>query len=76
VSGLTVQVTATARGKREKRDVRSVDAGRLRHPLYGNRNHWYDTRIEAGFFSRSTDKFVDDLRREIVNVIDDIIRTL
>src|SRR6266702_8889959 len=34
-----VAITGTARGKARK--LRNLDAGRLTHPLFGDREHWY-----------------------------------
>lgn len=33
-------------------DYRALNRGRLRHPLFGNRNHWYTQQIPAGWFER------------------------
>jgi hypothetical protein len=40
-----------------------VDAGTLRHPLYGNRRRWFTTRVRAGFVDRP----VKDLSRRIAD---------
>lgn len=59
--GLSTTAEVYARGRRKERDVRSVDAGQLRHPLFGNRNHWFVTRVRSGFVDRP----VKDLGRRI-----------
>lgn len=33
-------------------NLRAINAGVLRHPLFGNRDHWFTTRVKPGFFSR------------------------
>lgn len=33
-------------------DLQAIDQGTLRHPLYGNRSHWYTTRIPALLLTR------------------------
>jgi len=33
-------------------NLRAINAGALRHPLFGNREHWYDTNVRPGFFTR------------------------
>lgn len=50
--GLTTTAEVYARGRRSERDVNTVDAGRLRHPLFGNRNSWHTTRVRPGFVDR------------------------
>lgn len=32
-------------------DMTAIDRGSLRHPLYGNREHWFDTAIPPGLLS-------------------------
>jgi len=53
-----------ARGRAELRDVRAVNAGRVRHPLFGNRRRWYTTRVRPGFVdrpvNRNWDRVVDE----------------
>lgn len=39
----------TGRGRRH---MNEINAGSVRHPLYGNREHWYTTPVEPGFFDR------------------------
>lgn len=51
-----VQIRAAAAGKAQPRDVRSLERGRLRHPLFGRRRTrsgtaMYDTRIRPAFFT-------------------------
>lgn len=33
-------------------NLQAINRGGLRHPLYGNRDHWYTTRVKPGFFDR------------------------
>ncbi len=57
----TVKVQAT--GKREQRDVRALNLGTLRHPLFGRRGHWYRQRVRPGFvdipIERAHERVVD-----------------
>jgi len=49
-----------AKGKAEERDVREVNAGRLRHPVFGHRRRaWHVTRVRSGFVDRPFDRTVD-----------------
>jgi hypothetical protein len=51
-SGLTTYAIVFARGRAEERDVRRVNAGELRHPLFGLRGHWFATGVAPGFVDR------------------------
>lgn len=42
--GAGMTMTVWANGKRGHRDLASINRGVLRHPLFGNRNHWYAQR--------------------------------
>lgn len=72
-----IRITATERGGR-KVDLSALDQGRLRHPLFGNRRHWYQQAVKPGWFTRpmeanervvqtelqqAVDKFVDDINK-------------
>lgn len=37
-------------------DIAAMDRGRLRHPLYGNRNFWYSQEIKPGWWTDVADK--------------------
>lgn len=43
-----VRITASRTGS----DLVAINAGEARHPLYGDRDHWYVTEVEPGFFTR------------------------
>jgi hypothetical protein len=71
----TVKVLAT--GKREQRDVRSLNAGRLSHPLFGNRRRWYRQRVKPGFVNipvqRTQKRVVDAAEAARDDVADHIL---
>ncbi len=54
------------------RDMRSLDAGRLRHPVYGNRDVWVNQSIPPGVFSIPFEQAAPAVRREVVRVMDDV----
>lgn len=60
----------TPKGK--ERDLASLNRGRLRHPLYGNRHYWFDQDVAPNWWDDPLIQGQDVVRREIVNVIDDI----
>lgn len=47
---VTARVSAPGSGKLG-REVRQLEAGNLRHPLFGNRGWWYRQRVRRGFAS-------------------------
>ena len=67
---LTIRVYA--RGRKEERDVRAVNAGTLRHPLYGNRRHWYATRVRPGFVDRPIDRLGEEVSDRALDALDRI----
>lgn len=75
-----------AAGKGERRDIRALNAGRLRHPVFGRSrtvrgrgrvpNPWAVTRIRSGFHDRGTAAAADEAVREIRTVLDDFASRL
>ena len=57
-------------------DMKALDAGRIRHPLYGKRSHWYEQNIPAGFFTRTVEKNADDVRRAVDQGISNHLKKL
>jgi hypothetical protein len=79
-----------ADGAGERRDIRALEAGRLRHPVFGrsrrvgsgiqkgNRkaNPWAVTSVRAGFHKRGTAHAMDDAQKQLGKVIDDYAERL
>lgn len=57
-----MELKAWAVGKRGPRELPEMNRGRIRHPLFGNRDHWYVTRIRPGVVS-------DPLRNEAPRIL-------
>jgi hypothetical protein len=54
-AGLRVKVSRkSGRGKAALDDLDK--SGRIRHPLYGNRRHWYGQAAASGFFTEAWDQ--------------------
>lgn len=51
---------------RSRRNVRRMDRGRLRKPLFGNRDFWYTQQIPPGWFSTPMVAGAPRLRRVLV----------
>lgn len=71
-------VSVTASGKRENRDLPLLDRGILRHPLFGNRRHWYAQRIMPGLVNdpidRARDRVVENAQQAADAYADSIVR--
>lgn len=77
-------------GAHERRDIEKIEAGRLRHPVYGRSrrlrrgaragtalpNPWATTKIRGGYFRRGTDSAADDAEKEMAKVLDEFARRL
>lgn len=73
--GVSLAGTAkTARGK--DRNLRALNRGQLRHPLYGNRERWSTQQVSTGWWDEPLSDGADEVRQELVNVLDDIGRKL
>lgn len=57
-------------------DLAALNRGRLRHPLFGNRRHWYTQEITPGFFTRPIEDDADDLRRRIMAALEQFMDDL
>lgn len=71
-----VSVRVHAKGRKAERDVKATDRGNLRHPLFGDREHWYRQVVTPGFVTRpfkamkprivdALDKMLDGVRRRV-----------
>jgi hypothetical protein len=56
------------------KELRDIDAGRLRHPVYGNREVWKAQSVTPGFFSKAIARRAPFIRRDIQNAMGDIAR--
>lgn len=64
----------TKRGK--ERDLSSLNRGRLRHPLYGNRKHWFDQKVRPDWWTHPMISYAPYARKEIELVMGDVKRKL
>lgn len=71
LSGTTASLTVTAQAGM---DLESLDRGKLRHPVYGNRSTWVLQNIPAGWFSRrmeaEADRIVEPVVQAGLNLLD------
>lgn len=72
-----IRLTASAKTpKGKQRDLVGLNKGRLRHPLYGDRQWWYDQDVKKGFWDEPLLDESDAVREELVKVLDNIAREL
>jgi hypothetical protein len=75
--GVTARVSAPTGGPKG-RDVTALEAGTLRHPLFGNKGHWYRQRVRRGFASvplRAVKPLiVREIDRELAEIARDVER--
>lgn len=64
-----VILTTYADGKQERREIRSLEAGALRHPLFGRKKRWYVTHIRPGFHQRGTENAMEESRDAMIGVV-------
>jgi hypothetical protein len=81
----TVTLATYADGKKERRDLPSMEKGVLAHPVFGRvrstrkgiaPNPWARQRIRAGFHERGTEKAGDEAEKQILAVVDDFVERL
>lgn len=73
--GRNVGVRIVAAGK-TVRDLRSLDRGRLRHPVFGNREVWVNQAIRPGWFTRPLEEGAPAVRRELIAAMHTVVRDL
>lgn len=73
LSGSSVSVRLIGQGMKELGDI---DAGRLRHPVFGNRDVWEAQSVTAGFFSGTMQAQAPSIRREIDKTMNDVAHRL
>ncbi|HWB36975.1 MAG TPA: hypothetical protein VHA75_13225 [Rugosimonospora sp.] len=71
-AGISIKQGRNSAGGRT--DLRAIDRGRLRHPMLGDREHWYTQQITPGFWSDVIDgPAADQFQQEAVAAIDDAL---
>lgn len=69
LGGTEPKVTVTATSNRE---LRRLDAGRLTHPLYGNRKHWYTQAVVPGWFTGPCEDAAPAVRAAIERALENV----
>lgn len=73
--GLSITASSNSRSGGE-RDLESLNRGRLRHPLFGHRGHWFDQSVKPGWFDDPIVEQAPGIRQELVQVLDEMAQDI
>ncbi len=73
-SGL--RITGTAKGNPRPRKVDDLNKGRLRHPLFGNRDKWYGQTVRERFFDEPLEAMAPEVRAALDKVLSEVAAKL
>jgi hypothetical protein len=73
-AGVTLKTYADGKGRR--RDIPSLNRGRLRKKVHGHRDRWVTQSVPAGFWDDAMDKSSDDAHQRVREVLDEAIKQL
>jgi hypothetical protein len=65
-------VAVTGQAIAKTRKLRSLDAGELTHPLWGNREHWRTQEVTPGWFSGPAEAGGPRVREAIEKALEDV----
>lgn len=68
LSGRKAGVRMVVEDKKGGMDLRRIDGGRLRHPVFGNRHRWVTQEIKPGAFTEPFEAAADDLRSTLQRI--------
>lgn len=63
-------------GRKSGHDLRAIDRGRVRHPVFGNREVWVNQEVKPGWWSQTLAGEVPAIRRGVIDTLDDVARRL
>lgn len=69
-SAAAVRIKGAATGPYGPRFVWALNKGKLRHPLFGDRGHWYSQDVYPGFFTQPLQDSAPEVRKELVAAMD------
>jgi hypothetical protein len=74
--GVSVRGTTRGAGGVQRRRIRRLDQGILAHPLWGNREHWFNQPVEPGWFTGVAETAKPRVRRELEQALDIVNRKI
>lgn len=70
-----VLLVSSRRSQGSQSDIRSINRGRTRHPLFGNRGFWFPQTVVPGYFTKAVEgDGLDAFRREVDEAIGAAVR--
>lgn len=78
-TGKTPRVRLTGKRKNaggKQSDLAALDRGQLRHPVFGNRKVWVLQQVRPGWFSKTVNSDIDNVRSEVNAAVEDVARRL
>jgi hypothetical protein len=78
LSGKDLGVSFITRHKGVKglSDLKGLNNGKVRYPLFGDTGHWYMHEVPAGFIFRAFEAMGEDVRNEFLAAVDRTIEQL
>lgn len=70
-----IRIKTRHRGKTGLSDLAAINRGKVRHPLFGDTDHWYLTNVPAGFVGHALEPIRDTAEEEFLAAVDEIIRS-
>jgi hypothetical protein len=71
-----LKLTGYAKGVKQRRHIRVIDGGTLRHPVYGHSRVWVNQRVKPGFWSTELEQSREKPAVEIRRAIQQALRNL
>lgn len=72
-----LELVGSARTKQgKKRDLASLNRGRLRHPLYGDRGHWFDQKVRKDWWTHPLISGAPIARREVERSMGEVAKKI
>lgn len=63
-------------GQKKGHDIRSMNRGRLRHPLFGNRKHWYTQDVKPSWWNESLTDQKEQITLEVLHTMDQFLESI
>ena len=76
IIGAGAGVSIIAKGKGQARGVKQIDAGRVRHPIWGRKNRWVTQSVTPGWFTKAMEKGAGKIRDGVQRAVNDVLRKL
>lgn len=61
---------------KDSHDIRAINRGKVRHPVWGNRKVWVLQSVEPGWFDEPIEDRADAMREAIARAVDRTLREL